>query len=64
MVSFLTGIFGFALLMGVWFAVQALARKHSRCAPDQDMLEGHGCGACDHSGACHKTMKGTHHGAA
>ncbi|MBZ5603898.1 MAG: hypothetical protein LAO79_16490 [Acidobacteriia bacterium] len=54
MISMLTGVLGFALLIGIWFAVQALARRQSRCALDQDMLEGHGCGACDHSGACRK----------
>lgn len=47
-------VFGFALFMGIWFAVQALARVHSGCRRDQDMLEGHGCGACDHSGLCRK----------
>jgi len=52
--QFLTAIFGFALLMGIWLAVQSLARRQSRCPHDQDMLEGHGCGACDHSGACHR----------
>ena len=46
--SFLKGILGFVVLMGIWFVVQAWARRYSRCARDHDMLEGHGCGACDH----------------
>ncbi len=59
--SLLTGVGGFALLMGGWFAVQALARRESRCGRDQDMLEGHGCGACDHSGSCRNSRKEHHH---
>ena len=54
MLGFVTGIGGFALLMGIWVAVQSLARGQSHCERDRDMLEGHGCGACDHSGACRK----------
>jgi hypothetical protein len=61
--SFVTGIFGFVLLMGIWFAVQAWARAHSRCARDHDMLEGHGCGACNHLGACSREER-KHHGPA
>jgi hypothetical protein len=59
MLGYLTGIFGFAILMGLWFAVQALARRNAHCSGDQDMLEGHGCGACDHKGGCKRSVKGT-----
>lgn len=58
MLSFVTGIVGFGVVMAVWFGVQALARRHSRCALDQDMLEGHGCGGCDRSGACRRAIEG------
>lgn len=61
--SFLDGILGFALLMGIWFLVQGWARKDSHCARDHDMLEGHSCGACDHSGACSRDER-KHHGLA
>jgi len=54
MSGIITGILGIALIMAIWFAVQTLARRRSGCARDHDMLEGHRCGACDHSGACHK----------
>lgn len=57
MTSFFTGIFGIGIVMGIWFGVQALARRQGRCGRDQDMLEGHGCGACEHFGACRKGEK-------
>lgn len=57
--EFIEGIAGFAAILGIWVGVQALARRQSHCSLDQDMLEGHGCGACDHSGAC---KKGNAHG--
>lgn len=61
--TFLKGMFGFVLLMGVWFAVQSWARKQSCRERDHDMLEGHNCGACDHSGACSREER-KHHGLA
>ncbi len=61
MLSFITAIAGIAIVMAIWYGVQALARRSSHCSLDQDMLEGHGCGACDHSGACRK-REGQHHG--
>jgi hypothetical protein len=58
--TFLTGILGFVLLMGIWFLVQAWARKQSSCPREHDMLEGHGCGACDHLGACSRDERKPH----
>lgn len=65
MAAYLTGIFGFAIVIGIWYLLQALARRRSGCALDQDMLEGHGCGACDRSGACRRklnSVQGQDHG--
>jgi hypothetical protein len=57
MISFITGIVGIGAVMAVWYAVQALARRQSGCSGDQDMLEGHGCGGCDHSGVCRRASQ-------
>ena len=59
--SLLEGIVGFLLVMGVWFVVQALARKQAGCEADRDMLEGHRCGGCDHAASCRKREQRKEH---
>lgn len=48
--SIVTAVGGFAILMGGWFLVQAFYRKR----PGEDALShvSHGCGACPQEGSC------------
>jgi len=48
---------GFFIVLSVWLAIQAFARKKNGCARDRDMLDYmlHGCGNCLHGGKCEKS---------
>jgi|HubBroStandDraft_6_1064221.scaffolds.fasta_scaffold354415_2 hypothetical protein len=50
---------GFFIVMAVWLAIQAFARRRNGCAPDRDMLDYmlHGCGNCLHGGNCEKSKE-------
>ena len=57
--SLLTGVLGILVVMGGWFALQAIVRRRSGCGADQDVLDfmTHGCGGCKGSDVCRKRKK-------
>ena len=54
MFELLKAMVGIGLVMGLWFALQALVRRRTACAADRDVLEYmvHGCAGCHGSGNC------------
>ena len=52
--SFITGVVGMMVILGLWLLLQSVVRKNSGCGPGKDVLDylGHGCGGCKGSTSC------------
>ena len=52
----------FAVVLGLWFGVQAFIRRRSGCGRNNDVLDfmKHGCAGCKGDGACHNRGKEQH----
>jgi hypothetical protein len=69
LVEFAKALAGMAIVMGIWFAVQALVRRVNHKAASEDVLDhlAHGCcGGCENAatGSCTKSSssgKDQHH---
>ena len=49
LLQFATAIAGMAIVLGLWFVIQAVVRRRSACHGDRDLLDYllNGCGGCD-----------------
>jgi hypothetical protein len=52
-----------ALVLGLWFLLQAYLLWKSGCGGDRDLLDymAHGCASCKGAGACGRKLKEHHH---